>query len=138
VGQREGTLTVVAEAGRKRLWAGRYQWQGRSGWQPVGLPDLTTWEALLGVDGEATADTPTRQAQSEQPVADGLMTVAGEVSQEALKLIRRSQRGIVVLPPAAGARRAGFLAEIGWQRFKRGRVDRADELSPVYLREPGA
>jgi tRNA threonylcarbamoyladenosine biosynthesis protein TsaB len=137
VGRREGTLLVVAEAGRKRLWAGDYRWQERSGWQPAGTPALTTWEALLAVADES-ATTSVATGVTAAPVASGPQTVAGEISQEAMRLIRRSQQPVTQLPPAAAARRAGYLAEIGWQRFKRGRVDRADQLSPVYLREPGS
>jgi tRNA threonylcarbamoyladenosine biosynthesis protein TsaB len=138
VGRREGTLLVTAEAGRKRVWAGEYRWQERSGWQPTGTPTLTTWEALLAVD-DATTDVGQAMDGARTAVAEP-MTVTGEISQEALRLIRlrRSQEPVVPLPPAAAARRAGYLAEIGWQRFKRGRVDRADQLSPVYLREPGS
>lgn len=123
VARREGVLTVVAEAGRKRVWAGHYRWQGRSGWQIEGAPMLTDWETLLSSD----------LVTGEEPV-----TMAGEIDQEAMRLIRRSQRSIGLLSPAAAARRAGYLADIGWQRFKRGRMDAADELAPLYLQEPGS
>jgi tRNA threonylcarbamoyladenosine biosynthesis protein TsaB len=124
VGRREGTLLVVIQAGRRRLWAGSYQWQERPGWLPEGKPVLTTWETLLAAGAEGGSSP--------------LLTIAGDVDQEALRLIRRSPRAAVALPAAAGTRRAGYLAEMGWQRFKRGRVDGAGHLVPLYLNEPGA
>ncbi len=38
IGRLEEPLVVVAEAGRNRLWAGRYRWNDRRGWQTDGDP----------------------------------------------------------------------------------------------------
>lgn len=116
LGYLEGNLVVVAEAGRNRLWSGRYEWQARKGWQPVAEPDLLDWDTLL-----AAVDPP--------------MVVAGEVSAEASRQIRRTA-GVRVVSPAASVRRGAVLAEIGYQRWKSHDVTDAAALAPVYLREP--
>lgn len=112
-----GELVVTAEAGRTRICAGRYKWQGRPGWQTDAEPVITTWEALL----------------SEVP---GPATFAGETVPAVSRLIRTAGKDFQSLPAAAGVRRAGYLAEIGWQRFKRGKTDHPADLSPIYLRDP--
>jgi tRNA threonylcarbamoyladenosine biosynthesis protein TsaB len=117
VPQLPGELVVTAEAGRTRVCAGRYQWQGRNGWQANEAPVIVSWETLL-------AEAP------------GGATFAGEGVVQAARLIRAAGKELQMLPAAASVRRAGYLAEIGWQRFKRGRVDHAADLNPIYLREP--
>jgi tRNA threonylcarbamoyladenosine biosynthesis protein TsaB len=42
----------------------------------------------------------------------------------------------VILPAAARLRRAGFLAEIAWQRLLRGESDDPATLVPLYLQHP--
>jgi tRNA threonylcarbamoyladenosine biosynthesis protein TsaB len=115
--QLSGELVITAEAGRTRVCAGRYQWQGRNGWQAEESPTIVAWEALL----------------EELP---GPVTFAGEGVSGAARLIRGAGKDFQMLPAAANVRRAGYLAEIGWQRFKRGRVDHAADLNPIYLRDP--
>ena len=117
VGLRTGSLLVAVEAGRKRVIAGLYRWDDRKGWQPSEKPIIDTWETLL-----FHLDNPT--------------TFAGEISPEAAKLIRASKKPFHLVPAAASVRRAGYLAEIGWQRWRRGEVDDAAALAPDYLRDP--
>ena len=61
------------------------------------------------------------------------MTFAGEVSADARKLIRNSDQDFRVVGVAAGVRRAGYLAEIGWRRLRRNHTDDAAALTPVYF-----
>jgi tRNA threonylcarbamoyladenosine biosynthesis protein TsaB len=117
VGLRTGSLVVIAEAGRKRVIAGMYRWQEKKGWQATERPIIETWETLL-----FHLETST--------------TFAGEISPEAAKMIRASKKPFYLVPAAASVRRAGFLAEIGWQRIRQGVVDDAESLSPNYLRDP--
>jgi tRNA threonylcarbamoyladenosine biosynthesis protein TsaB len=117
VGLRTGSLVVIAEAGRKRVIAGMYRWQEKKGWQATERPIIETWETLL-----FHLETST--------------TFAGEISPEAAKMIRASKKPFYLVPAAASVRRAGFLAEIGWQRIRQGMVDDAESLSPNYLRDP--
>jgi len=118
----EGSLVAVAEAGRKRVCAGFYQWQSRHGWQGDGRMIIVDWPALL--------------AQIEGPA-----TFAGEISPEAAKLLRaasgKAPAGkLKTVAAPLSVRRAAFLAEIGWKRLRRGQTDDAADLAPVYLRDP--
>jgi tRNA threonylcarbamoyladenosine biosynthesis protein TsaB len=121
-------LVAVAEAGRTRVCAGSYRWQaklprGRSrkaagpGWQPIAGPIIESWPALI-----AGAEAGT--------------IFAGEVSAEAAHLIRVSEKDLQLVAPVAAVRRAGYLAEIAWQRLRRNESDDAAALAPIYLRSP--
>lgn len=113
----EGPLVVVAEAGRTRITAGTYRWQGRNGWQAPEQPVNETWEEML--------------ARVPAPA-----TIAGELSPGALKLIRKAGKGYQAVAPPSRVRRAAVLADLGWQRLRRGKLDDAAGLTPLYLREP--
>jgi len=117
IGLRTGSLLVAVEAGRKRVVAGLYRWQEKKGWQPSEKPIIETWETLM--------------FHLENPT-----TFAGEISPEAAKMIRASKKPFYLVPAAASVRRAGYLAEAGWQRWRKGLVDDAASLAPVYLRDP--
>ena len=110
-------LVVVAEAGRRRVCAGRYQWQGGKGWQSDGQPDIMSWPELL-----AAVDPP--------------VVFAGEISPEAAKLIRGAGKDYRQVSAAHSLRRAGYLAEIGWNHLRRGWTDDPAALAPIYLRDP--
>ncbi|MDX1662971.1 MAG: tRNA (adenosine(37)-N6)-threonylcarbamoyltransferase complex dimerization subunit type 1 TsaB [Candidatus Promineifilaceae bacterium] len=113
----EGELVVVAEAGRRRISAARYQWKRRQGWTALEQPVNETWETLL--------------KRVEPPV-----TFSGEISQAALRLIRLAGRDYRAMSPAARVRRAATLAEISWWRLRRGQVDDPAALTPLYFKEP--
>lgn len=115
--QLEAELVVVAEAGRKRITASCYHWERRKGWQSDELPLNTTWEELLD--------------RLEPPAV-----FAGEIGTGAQKQIRSAGKGFHLVRAADRARRAGYLAEIGWRRLRSGDVDDTAELTPLYLREP--
>lgn len=117
IGLRTGSLLVAVEAGRSRVIAGFYRWQESKGWQPSEKPIIESWETLL--------------FHLENPT-----TFAGEISSEAAKLIRASKKPFYLVPAAASVRRAGYLAGIGWQRWRQGQVDDAATLAPNYLRDP--
>lgn len=110
-------LLVAAEAGRTRVCATVYQWQDKQGWTPRRQPVIETWENIV-----ASIEKPT--------------LFAGEITPEAAKLIRTENRHFTVAYPAVSTRRAGYLAEIGWQRLRKGQVDDAASLAPIYLRDP--
>lgn len=117
IGLRTGSLLVAVEAGRARVIAGLYRWEERKGWQPSEKPIIESWETLL--------------FHLENPT-----TFAGEISPEAAKLIRASKKPFHLVPAAASVRRAGYLAEMGWKRWRQGQVDDAATLAPDYLRDP--
>lgn len=112
----EEPLVVVIEAGRTRIWSGMYQWQASKGWQNDGQPQNSDWPELLD--------------QLEGPVI-----FAGEVAPQVVKTIRAANRAHRVVTAAGSVRRAGYLAEIGWQRLRRGWTDDPRTLAPDYLRE---
>ncbi len=117
IGLRTGSLLVAVEAGRKRVVAGMYRWHESKGWQPSEKPIIESWDTLL--------------FHLENPT-----TFAGEISPEAAKLIRASKKPFYLVPAAASVRRAGYLAGIGWQRWRQGLVDDVATLAPDYLRDP--
>lgn len=110
-------LLVAAEAGRTRVCAAVYQWHDRQGWKPRRPPVIDTWENIV-----ASIEKPT--------------LFAGEITPKASKLIRNSSQQFTVANPAVSTRRAGFLAEIGWQRLRKDQADDAASLAPIYLRDP--
>jgi tRNA threonylcarbamoyladenosine biosynthesis protein TsaB len=121
-------LVVVAEAGRTRVCAGFYRWQAKrpggrnrkateAGWLATAEPVIESWPALIS-GARAGA------------------IFAGEVSREAAGLIRASDKHLRLVSPAAAVRRAGYLAEIAWQRLRREEADDAAALAPIYLRGP--
>jgi tRNA threonylcarbamoyladenosine biosynthesis protein TsaB len=113
----KGRLIAVAEAGRRRITVAAYDWRGKQGWVTEEGPFNTTWELLL--------------AELDPPVY-----FTGEIAPQARKQIRAAGRGFTVLSPAQRARRAGFLAQLGWERLRRGDTDDAAALIPLYLTEP--
>lgn len=117
VGQLKGQLVVVAEAGRSRVCAGIYHWHRSHGWQSATPPDIVTWEQLLA-SIERTA------------------YFAGEVEPEAMRQIKHAGKDFHTLPPATRVRRAGYLAQLAWQRLRKGEVDDPASLIPIYLRDP--
>lgn len=63
--------------------------------------------------------------------------LCGEIPQEvALQLEERLGRKTLIIRGAAGLRRAGYLAELGWRRLKAGDFDHSPTLEPLYLRRP--
>ncbi len=116
-GLREGQLVVTAEAGRRRVCAAMYQWHGPRGWRAAEQPIIVAWPELL-------ADL------------SGVVTFAGEISTEAAKAIRAASKEFQVALPSRSTRRAGCMAEMAWQRLRKGQVDNARTLAPVYLKDP--
>ncbi len=113
----EGQLVAVAEAGRSRICAAVYQWHGSKGWLSKEQPVIETWDGLL--------------YSLEEPA-----TFAGEISPAGVKQIRASKKSFRIVSAANSVRRAGYLAEIGWLRLRRGWVDDPAGLAPIYLRDP--
>lgn len=104
-------LITVAQAGRGRINAGHYEWQGQR-WQDAGSPTVTTWQALL-------------------PALEMPTQIAGEVDATGRQILAGTQA--IIAPPALGLRRAGFLAEIALRRLGENEPADAATLAPVYL-----
>jgi tRNA threonylcarbamoyladenosine biosynthesis protein TsaB len=64
---------------------------------------------------------------------------AGEIDAALRQLIESTlDSAAVLLPAAAHLRRAGYLAELGWQRLVRGDRDDPATLAPIYLHSRSA
>ena len=107
-------LVVVVRAGRGRWIAARYL-RTRTDWKRDGDYWLTTAERI----GETWKKT---------------TTVCGEVSDQERTLLEQRLGDRVVLSSGAfSLRRAGFLAELAWQRIRAGDADDPAALQPIYL-----
>jgi len=109
-------LCAVLKAGRGRICAAIYNWIDEE-WISTEGPYLTTWSALV----EGT-DTATR--------------FCGEIDKNGLETLRSLGKLAELVPGAARLRRAGYLAELGWQRLNRDDVDDPATLAPIYLQYP--
>lgn len=113
-----GTLAAVLQAGRGRICVQRYTASDNHTWTPSGAAEITTWEKLIA---GTTQDT----------------LVAGEINAQGRELLESAGTPITIAPGAASLRRAGYLAEIAWQRIRTGAVDDPHTLTPIYLHQPG-
>jgi len=59
--------------------------------------------------------------------------ICGELSEDARSIIGRRWKNAIIVSPAKGLRRAGFLAELGWERLIKGLTDDPVTLAPIYL-----
>jgi len=114
-GRDRRALVAVLQAGRGRICAATYRW--RQGWRCKSEPVLTTWAELT--------------ASVEQPTL-----FCGEIDEEGAEALERLQDLATVALPAHCLRRAGFLAELAWERLRRGQADDPATVAPVYLRSP--
>lgn len=119
-GPEPAALVTVVEAGRSRVSTAVYRWQPKAGWQLSRPAATSSWPELL----------PALAEQAEP------LLFAGEISSEAKKQIRAASSDFRVANPALSVRRAGLLAEIGWQRWRRGELGSASALAPIYLTGP--
>jgi tRNA threonylcarbamoyladenosine biosynthesis protein TsaB len=117
-------VIAVLQAGRGRISAGRFVWEPkRRVWQPDRPAEVLDWPGLAaGLDG---------------PVyVCGELDAAG--SQALRELARRGQ--VHLASSALSLRRAGFLAEIGWERLRSapgaGEPQSASRLAPQYGSAP--
>ena len=106
-------LCAVLQAGRRRICVATYRWQNGE-WCAHEEPHLTTWLALV----EETV-SPTLFCGEIDPAGTDALVTLGELA--------------VLLPAATRLRRAGFLAEVAWQRLNRGETDDPVTLVPIYL-----
>ncbi|MBN1887597.1 MAG: tRNA (adenosine(37)-N6)-threonylcarbamoyltransferase complex dimerization subunit type 1 TsaB [Thermoflexales bacterium] len=113
------TLVALIRAGRGRWCAARYRWDGQA-WRIEGEPWLATLQTL-GDDWEGPA------------LLCGELDAAGRHT-----LQNRLGERVRLATPAASLRRAGYLAEIGWQRLWHGHADDLTGLVPIYLKTPGS
>jgi tRNA threonylcarbamoyladenosine biosynthesis protein TsaB len=109
-------LCAVLQAGRRRICVATYRWR-RGEWRAREGPRLTTWPTLV----EETSSPTLFCGEIDSTGAD-VLAALGELA--------------VLVSPAARLRRAGFLAEVAWQRLNRGESDDPATLVPIYLQHP--
>lgn len=117
----QSSLIVVVQAGRGRVVVARYQWR-KGRWGSRGEPQLMDWEALFGnIDGPAH-----------------LTGEVSEMGRDALAVAQEKGVPVTLVPAAYRLRRAGFLAEEAWSRFKDTDADaetfKAAKLVPYYVK----
>jgi tRNA threonylcarbamoyladenosine biosynthesis protein TsaB len=101
-------IRAVLEAGRGRYATALYRDQG-----PAGEPRLMTLDQLV-------------EALAEPTLVIGELRPDGRAALERLEHVR-------LAPRAASARRAGFLAELGWALAQRGEPADPGALDAVYI-----
>ncbi len=113
-----GPIVAVLEAGRGRICAARYRFED-------GLP-VREGEIVLA------------RAAEWAPHFDELTLVAGEVNAELAEhlLALPDAENVAISSLAGSVRRAGYLAELAWERLEAGESDDLDSLAPIYLHQP--
>jgi len=107
----------IFNAGREEIATAMYQKKNNK-WRQLTAEHLTTIDTLCS---QITGKT----------------LFCGEfVPTIADRLKEQLKEKAVILPPAAGLRRASFLAELGLRRFKAGDYDNTTTLQPSYFRGP--
>ena len=114
-------LVVTLPAGRKRVIWALYTLSGGR-WTLAGQPEISEWSELLAARA-------------------GAFALTGEITAQGLaqaKAAMAAGREIAIVPAAGRLRRAGYLAEIAWQRLnERGRAAfPAERALPLYLKSP--
>jgi tRNA threonylcarbamoyladenosine biosynthesis protein TsaB len=107
-------LVVLVQAGRGRFIAAQYD-QVDNEWRQVG-DYLLTNARELGQDWL-------------KPI-----TICGELSSsDRATISQRLGDRVHIASPAVSLRRAGYLAEIGWQKIQSGHSDDPAKLQPIYV-----
>lgn len=107
----------IFSAGRTEIATATYQRKGNQ-WCQLTAEHLTTIEALCSGITTKTVFC-----------GESIVSIAAE-------LRKRLKQKAMILSPAAGLRRAGFLAELGLKRLRAGDYDNLATLQPLYLRGP--
>ena len=115
---------TVVEAGRQRVAACRYEWQGEKLWTAAPW-SIQTWQAFA----DAIRTPASGQGSESGSQAGTLVWVCGDLSPELAALLN----GRVQIAPAPfNLRRAGVLAELGYLQWQKGETDDPYTLMPLY------
>jgi len=111
---------ALLQAGRGRVSAAPYQWRARTfRWEAAGETRVLDWASLAA---ELSAST--------SPVY-----VVGDIDAAGADRLRPLRGRVLLASAALSLRRAGFLAELGWERLRSG-ADDANRLAPIYGGQP--
>jgi tRNA threonylcarbamoyladenosine biosynthesis protein TsaB len=113
-------VVAVLEAGRGRLCVGTYLFVNGLPVQQRDIELITTSDWVLSAN---------------EPVL-----VTGEIDADLADRIasQADAENIAISSLAGSLRRAGYLAELAWDRFLDGRVDDLTAVSPVYIHFPAS
>ncbi|MFC2036264.1 tRNA (adenosine(37)-N6)-threonylcarbamoyltransferase complex dimerization subunit type 1 TsaB [Chloroflexota bacterium] len=110
-------ICPIINAGRGEIDTATYQ-KKRNKWRQLIAEHITTVDTLC-------SQITTRSIFCGEFVPSITMQLREHLKQKA-----------IILPPAASLRRASFLAELGFKRFKVGDYDNPTTLQPLYFRAP--
>ncbi len=113
---RPGRVVAVLPAGRGRVIAARFGWDGQT-WAADGPAEIMDWATLA-------------------TTARGPLHLCGEWDTATPEQLRALKGRATFASPALSLRRAGFLAEIGWERLQRRQMDDPATLAPLYPGRP--
>jgi tRNA threonylcarbamoyladenosine biosynthesis protein TsaB len=106
----------------------------------IGVPTLDILAASQPLDNlnasNSWVSASDVRVQTSRELADGIKSptiVCGELSAEEQRIFRRKRKNVILYSPAQCLRRPSFLAELGWQRWRKGQVDDPAVLTPIYL-----
>src|SRR5258708_1204463 len=116
----DGILVAVLQVGRGRICRGSYRWSA-SGWQGQDDLEILSWQGLLDNIHHETISSGEIDAQGYSEL------------EQAMKI----GTPIHLASPALALRRAGFLAQIAWERWTAGVPADAGSAAPLYLHQPG-
>jgi tRNA threonylcarbamoyladenosine biosynthesis protein TsaB len=108
-----GTLYATLQAGRGRICVAPYRWR-RGRWRRAGDVSITTWEALAAEAEDGSA-------------------FCGEIDAQGVATLKAREAKTAIVPASQRVRRAGYLAELGWERLKRSEPDDPATLRPIYV-----
>lgn len=119
---REEKALAVLQAGRGRILVAPYRWNKQmQTWETEAPAQVTNWSRLSEEITEPTF-------------------ICGEVEAAGRDLfgLRKVKNLVSFASPAQSLRRAGYLAEIGWERLRASpsAVDHPDRLAPIYAGQP--
>jgi tRNA A37 threonylcarbamoyladenosine modification protein TsaB len=134
---------ALLQAGRGHVSAARYRWNARHyRWETGGETQVLDWASLIAQlaappAAGLTVNAPpaaglTVNAPPDDPRAERLpVYVVGEIDAAGAEQLRTLKGQVLLATPAQSLRRAGFLAELGWERL-RSAPDDANRLAPNY------
>jgi tRNA threonylcarbamoyladenosine biosynthesis protein TsaB len=114
-------MWAVLNAGRKRFTVARYALQN-------GVANRSSDYSL--VDANAFVDLVLNSADARAFVCGDVDVILAQV------LTERLDERAVIASPALNVRRAGFIAELAWARFRRGESDDVSSIAPMYTPYP--
>jgi tRNA threonylcarbamoyladenosine biosynthesis protein TsaB len=116
----QGLLYATFSAGRTRVGYARYRCRD-DGWHAESGVQVVSWAEL--------ADVLAADLSTELPP-----TVVGEIGSEGREALRPLFGRVAIPAPAWHMRRAGFLADIAWERLRANQRDAPSALLPLYAR----